>query len=258
MNVEMPSGAYRAAIEDLLTLEGLSPDTVAAICEPQVLFLTEEYRNAPVRVMVVGQETGDAEKWLKEAVSEGAEAMIARQRRSFEDFDFAIGTPHDRSPFWRGYDEVCTAFGLSSRRATAWTNISKVQLGEAVGSSVSIESLSAEARMEIVRWQQAMARAEIEYAKPDVIVHVTGGMRWLAGHLYKSDPLADRSDVLFNPIDGAGNTTGSITAPFLGDAVSVYTYHPNGGRTSEAKARTASERKLALDWAARRWAERGL
>jgi hypothetical protein len=256
VNVEIQSEAYLAEVEKMLKLEGLSADTVAAICEPQILFLTDEYRNAPVRVMVIGQETGDAEKWLVEAVSEGSEAMIARQRKSFERFDFAIGTPHDRNPFWRGYDEVCAAFQLPSRRATAWTNISKVQLGEAVGSSVSIESLSAEARMEIVRWQRAMVREELAYAKPDVIVHFTGGMRWLAGHLYKTDPLADRSDVVFNQLDGAGNATGYMKVPILGDAISIYTYHPNGGRTSEAKARTANERKMALEWAVSALAKR--
>lgn len=42
MNIESLPESYRTAIDNMLRLEGLLPETVAAICEPQVLFLTEE------------------------------------------------------------------------------------------------------------------------------------------------------------------------------------------------------------------------
>jgi hypothetical protein len=255
MNIEHLPETYRTEIEAMLRLEGLSPETVAAICEPQVLFLTEEYRNAPVRLMIVGQETRDAEKWLNVAVAEGSDEMIARQRRSFETYDFGIATPHEQNPFWRGYDDVCKAFGLSSRRATSWTNVSKVQLGEAVGGSFSISKLSSAAQMEVVRWQRAMARAELEYAKPDVIVWFTGGMRWMMGHLYKTDVEAAGTDVAFHRINGIAGSTGHLSAPFLGDAISVFTYHPHAGRHGDAKTRTLHERAAALRWASDRYSK---
>jgi len=50
MNIELLPDSYRTAIESMVRLVGLSPGILAAICEPQVLFLTEEYRNAPDRV----------------------------------------------------------------------------------------------------------------------------------------------------------------------------------------------------------------
>jgi hypothetical protein len=253
MNIESHSPEYAAEVERLLLLEGLSPDTVAAICEPQMLFVTEEYRAAPVRVMIVGQETGDADKWLTEVVEEGYDAMIARRRHRFAEVDFCRRASF--SPFWRGYDDVCTAFGVS-RSATAWTNICKVQLGEAVAGSVSMMKLSAEARMEIVRWQRMMTLAELEYAKPDVIVHFTGGMQWIAGHLYRSNALSKRSDVVEHVIEGAGPSSGFMTAPLLGRAISVFTSHPNGGRTSEGKAGIVSDRRVVLDWAVGRLRER--
>lgn len=258
MNIESLPESYRTAIESMLRLEGLSPETIAAICEPQVLFLTEEYRNAPVRVMIVGQETRDAEKWLSEAVAEGGNAMIARQRRSFEKYDFAIAGSHDNNPFWRGYDDVCEAFALSSRRATAWTNISKVQLGEAIGNSFSISKLPSAAQMEVVRWQRAMARAELEYAKPDVIVFFTGGMRWMAGHLYKTDLDSNSTDVGFHRIDGTLDSTGYLSAPSMKDTIPVFTSHPHAGRTSEAKLRTVNDRMAALAWAVERHSFRAL
>lgn len=253
VNIELLPESYRIAIESMLRLEGLSPETVAAICEPQVLFLTEEYRKAPVRVMIVGQETRDAEKWLNEAVVEGGNAMIERQRQSFEKYDFAIAGSHDNNPFWRGYDDVCEAFGLSSRRATAWTNVSKVQLGKAIDGSFSISKLSSPAQMQIIRWQRAMARAEIEYARPDIIVWFTGGMRWMIGHLYKTNIEMIGTDVGFHSIEGAADSTGYVSAPFLGDAISVFTYHPHAGRRGDAKLRTIRERAAALQWASDRY-----
>jgi hypothetical protein len=256
MNIETLPADYRTEIENMLRLEGLSPETAAAICEPQILFLTEEYRNAPVRVMIMGQETRDAEKWLSEVVAEGSDAMIARQRKSFETYDFGIATAHDKNPFWRGYDDVCEVFDLTSRRSTAWTNISKVQLGEAIGNSFSISKLSSGAQMEIVRWQRTMARAEIEYANPDVIVCFTGGMRWMAGHLYKTDANANVTDVGFQRIEGTTDNTGYLSAPFMGDTISVFTYHPHAGRSSEAKLRTVNERVAALRWAVERHSSR--
>ncbi|ANL23012.1 hypothetical protein AMJ96_CH03336 [Rhizobium sp. N113] len=249
----MQSAAYLAEVEKMLGLNGLSPETVGALSEPQILFLTEQYRSAPVRVMVVGQETAGIEVPLANTAVEGVDSLLERQRKDFISFDY--NKHYSTGPFWRGYDEVCTAFGLTSRRAAAWTNISKVQLYDGKGGSVSIEGLAAEARMEIIRWQRAMARAEIEYAKPDVIVHFTGRMRWVAGHLYGTDH--KRPDVIYHQIDGAGDVTGHMTAPFLGDTIAVYTYHPAGGRTSEAKTRTSNERRLALEWAVRRLSERG-
>jgi len=254
VNIEQHSEAYASEVENMLKLKGLSADTVAALSEPQVLFLTEEYRSAPVRVMIVGQETAGIEVPLANTAAEGIGSLLERQRNDFIAFDYNKNYP--TRPFWRGYDEVCAAFGLTSRRAAAWTNISKVQLFDGKGGSVSIEGLNPKARMEIIQWQRAMSRAEIEYAKPDVIVHFTGGMHWVAGHLYRSD--GKPSDVSFERIEGAGDVTGYMTAPFLGDIVSVYTYHPAGGRTSEAKAKTSYERRLALDWAATRLAERGI
>ena len=252
MNIELLPESYRTSIESMLRLEGLSPETVAAICEPQVLFLTDEYRNAPVRVMIVGQETRDAEKWLNEAVAEGGNAMIERQRRSFEKYDFAIAGSHDNNPFWRGYDDVCEAFGLSSRRATAWTNVSKVQLGEAIGNSFSISKLPSAVQMEVMLWQRAMARAELEFAKPDVIVFFTGGMRWMAGHLYKTDLNSNSTDVGYHRIDGTSASAGFLSAPFLKDTIPVFMSHPHAGRTSEAKLRTVNERIAALRWAVER------
>ena len=252
MNIETLPADYQTEIEKMLRLEGLSPETAAAICEPQILFLTDEYRNAPVRVMIVGQETRDAEKWLSEVVREGSDAMIAGQRKRFETNNFGIATAHDKNPFWRGCDDVCEVFDLTSRRSIAWTNISKVQLGESIGNSFSISKLSSAAQMEIVRWQRAMARAEIEYAKPDVIVFFTGGMRWMTRHLYQTDVSASVTDVCLERIEGTTKNTGYLSAPFMRNTISVFTNHPHAGRSSEAKSRTVNERMAALRWAVER------
>lgn len=236
---------YHAEIATMLEMNGLAEATAQNICEPQVLFLTEEYMESPIRVLIMGQETAGVEIPLHQAAAEGMNRMIERQRESFEKFNFGMGYS---GPFWRAYDEVCRTFGLTSRRAAAWTNICKVQLIDPISGSVSVEKLGSNGCMEVVNWQRMMARAEMRYAQPDVIVMFTGGMKWMARHLYKSDPNSSVLDVDFVNISGCSPMTVSISAEVLNGALAVSTYHPNGGRTAAAKAQTKDDRELALEW----------
>ena len=249
MNIESQSSPYLQQVEEALKMNGLSPQTISKICGPQLLFLTSEYRSAPVQVMIIGQEIGAPDKPLQEIATEGLDALVERQKHNFKEFNYDLSGRHSRSPFWRAFDQVCDTFSLPSRRAVAWTNVSKVPLCTPIGSSVSITNLSASEQMEIIRWQAELARAEIEYAKPDVIIHFTGSMSWMLKHLYQSDMQSQKLDVKFAPIDGASPATAIVSAPFLENIITVVTHHPNGGRTSAGRQRTNEDRRSALTWA---------
>jgi hypothetical protein len=257
MKIEFPSDEYEKAYRTtvLRAKAGLGEQLFPKVSSLQFSYLGEEYRSAATRVMVMGQETYGVYSSLDGDLAAGGdwyERRAERARAEFEKFNYGIGTSVERSPFWRGYDEVVRAFDLSGRSSIAWSNLVKVQLVDHVGGSFSISKLSPEERMKIVRWQRDLALAEIEYAKPHVIVMLTGALTWVASHLYSSPHAA----VELAPIPGLSSSSGQIKAAPFNASVVAFTYHPAALRSTEGKAKVTAERSQVIAWARAQSSER--
>lgn len=221
----------------------LSDGVYRSVSVPQILYLTDDYLASPIKLMIMGQETlgeglrvADIDTSYSSWFADYLEVAVTAER----DFNFAYGQPQERSPFWRGYQEICDHFGISNRAATAWTNICKVQMVKLYG-SVSVQTMKPGPRIEVLDWQRDLIRAEIEYANPDVIVMLTGGMRWMAGHLFKG-----RNDTAVEEvaIDDTPLSSGILRSEFFDNAVVGYTYHPAARLSADV---VKDQRRTVLD-----------
>lgn len=170
---------YNQVLNDTIDAasKSLSPEILSRISVPQPINLSDLYWQAPVRVMVMGQETLGVDRRISAIDTTTANWFDDYQKlekREFQKCDFGFCTNWKRNPFWLTFQEVADAFEITDRRSLAWSNLSKVQLIERIGGSASIMKLKSPDRMQIIRWQNELSRAEIEYAKPDVLIMFTG------------------------------------------------------------------------------------
>jgi hypothetical protein len=192
---------------------------------PSACVLSEEYTLSRPRILVFGQET-----YGNYQAAEGCcfyEAW-SRQIGGYIAFDYAYGgEPRQASgKFWRAFDEIASAFDLPSRRALAWSNLVKVQLIEGVRNSVSITKLNAKEQMTVVKWQRELFHAELRFTRPDAILFLTGGMQWVAEHMFDG----------YCRIQRQGFSTVTVRGLHIPIAT---TYHPNA-RVSTASGRNGA------------------
>lgn len=230
------------------------PALLARLSKPQPLILTEAYWKSPLRVMVMGRETLNSDDGMPLSAYNPSDtsafrAFMENELEEFHQFDF--GYENKRSLFWKAYQQVCDVLGLRDRRSTAWTNISKVQLirtHECDRASISSKSISPEDRMSIIRWQTALSRAEIAYAKPHLLIMFTGDMTWIADHYFTVDSEGKpTSSVERLPIaDLPEAQTAEIKAPLLEGTRAFFTYHPNA--RNPGRERVDLLRAAMLNW----------
>ncbi|MGX5666531.1 hypothetical protein ACWKW9_11215 [Rhizobium daejeonense] len=235
--------ALRSMIES--AKDQLSPEMYELLSVPSVLYLTDDYWEAPVRIMIMGQETHGVERKLSEAEygSNSFQDFWTREVDDYARFDF--GAAYPRSAFWRGFQEVADAFKLPSKRSLAWSNICKCQLLKAVKDRFSIQMLSEAQRREILIWQKELFLAEIRYARPDAIMMFTGGLSWMAARLFSYAHYDEKTEVMWGRIGDLPDSSGYLIAPRLAEMgiPAAYTNHP-AARGEETKAR----RDIVVDW----------
>lgn len=250
MNIEDFSKSYSDVFQETVrrASRDLGDELFSKISVPQLSYVTNEYRVAPVKVLVMGQETYGVYDTLRGDLDKGEdwyEERLRKGKNEFSAFNFAVGTEVENSPFWRGYQDVVSAFDLPGRSSVAWSNIVKVQLTEFTKGSFSITVLSPEDRVKVVRWQRELAIAELEYLKPDVLIMFTGGLTWVAKHIYAT---GDRP-VRQHQIADLPASSGHMDAAPLDGVVSVFTYHPAALRKAEDKAIVSEHRRRVIEWA---------
>lgn len=126
---------------------------------PFLINVTESYVKAPVKLMVVGQETCS---WFGSFESEPKADRIARLQYVYSDFNFAVA--YRSTPFWRAVHQLRENFNpASSRDCVAWGNINLVDKDRS--RALDIEGQLAEL---------GILRREVEILKPDVLVFLTG------------------------------------------------------------------------------------
>lgn len=202
--IDMNEADYRDVYKETLrSAPILGYELFARVSSIQAMRLTDEYREAPLKVMIMGQETYGNTRHLKD-VPMAEEGWLAdeyqRQLQEEVNFDFAYGKDPEFSRWWKAYTEICDLYGLPSRRATAWTNISKIQLANNEGYGVSVGKLKAKEQMEVLRWQRPLLLAELRYAQPDILIMMTGGLSWMARHIFEDDAGGFAKEI---PIPGA-------------------------------------------------------
>jgi hypothetical protein len=249
--------AYRKSFKDTLELSRtLSSELESRLSTIQALVLSEEYLAAPLKVMIMGQETAGNYAPLNAVDRNAPNWQEIELERALKDERDSLNSPFldkGASSWWRAYREICDNFGLISPRSAAWTNISKVQLLDDRAGSVSIYNLRAADKMEVLRWQKRLIRAEIEYAKPDVIMMLTGGMSWMALHLF--DQLETGKLAGKMKIEGASENTMGLRSDSLANTVAGFTLHPGARTSNDEKARL---RTLLVDWLKASRAAKGL
>ena len=245
--------ALKNAIEAAPT--SLNPEVLKRVSVPQALFLTEAYRTSPLKVMVMGQETLGVYRRLAEIDQSSIdwfETYYNTSEQDFNAFDFGFSMKWKRNPFWTAFQEVSDTFGFADRRAVAWSNLSKVQLISPVGNSVSIKSMTPGDRMQVVRWQAALTRAELAYAKPDVVIMFTGGLSWMARCMFGQSCENKDQSASLRQLPGLPWTTAELLAPGLSGMIAVQTYHPAVWQDLRPKAN--AERAKMLEWTKQRLA----
>lgn len=249
----MKESAYLTAISEAIgnAEAELGPRLFNQLSLPQPLQIHPEYAAAHVKVMIMGQETYGVSDKLAEANSLEEGWLVALQGRAakgFASFDYAYSDKKTAgSAFWRGYQEVCDTFQLGSRRAAAWSNISKVQTTSAVAKNYSITQFSSEDQATILKWQKRLAVAEMDYFNPDVVILFTGSMTWMVQKTFATTPHHVASDTRRIPIsDLPLNSTGQLEAPLLRGRIAGYTYHPGARINGTIKK---DLRKRLIEWA---------
>lgn len=230
--------------------EALGNDVIQLLSIPQATIVTEEYLEAPLKVMIMGQETYNEELSLRNLYradghhdEEAFERYFKAYEASFKDFDFGERYPH--LPFWKAWNEVVELFELPSRRSIVWSNLSKVQLLHARKKSFSVAKLPAAQAAPVVRWQKHVARAELNLVRPDIIVMFTSANTWMTEHLYGDKGLKSDRQVSYAQIPDLPETTRRVIIPDHPNVMAVATYHPNV--RPQYKAKAMAERKIMFD-----------
>lgn len=129
--------------------------------------MTAEYAEAPVRLLVLGQETAGNDTRL----GGHPYSVYAERLGHYIAFDFAHHIGPAGSPFWQGYRHACTRFDLSTRGA-AWSNLALVQRSDESGTAFS--SLPEDQQSALADWQAALFGAMLRFLRPHKVLAFTG------------------------------------------------------------------------------------
>lgn len=228
----------RQAFEDIISNRGayLTAELLSKVSTPFIPMMTEEYKQAPRKVMIVGQETLGMEEAFDSIGS--AQAYFEERTAFFKEFSF--GKELNNSHFWFAFDQVVSHFSLEGRNHAYWTNLNKFQLISKKSGSNSPSKLNAVDIMSLIKMQRALFLAEIEDAKPDVIVYFTGAQTWMLDHY-----LNGGKKLAVKPLDKRSHL-GIIETDILHCPIAVCTDHPASWKHTEA---TLQHRKNALNYA---------
>jgi hypothetical protein len=209
----------------------ISDELAERLSPPLLLYPTARWKEAAVRVLIVGQETlgwdfsaGSYFEWpypeissFKDflAVDNSVEAMM----HGYKVFEFSRYQPDNyRSPFWRAYRQIRRNFdsevdGLET--AVLWTNLFRMSIdgGSVVnnGTEEEIKSLQLATT--------GLLKSEIEILKPNVALFFTGP--------YYNDTLYTEFEgiKLVNFLEHDPSRTAWLEHQHLPN-VSLRTYHP--------------------------------
>ncbi len=130
----------------------------------------KEFKNADLKVMIIGQETW---KWSDFGKS------IEEEMNGYDDFflkkDFYEG--HRKSAFWKGFnyfkDELSKHY-KDRNLLFIWNNISKIAKNDGT-TGVSPDIRNLERKYFPKEGDQSIISKEIEIIKPDIVIFLTGG-----------------------------------------------------------------------------------
>jgi len=198
---------------------------------PLLLYPTERWKNAPVKVLIVGQETlgwdfeaGSYFDWPYPSICSftdflGVQNSVDALIYGYKAFEFSRYQPLNyRSPFWRAYRQIRRNFDDEVdgfKTAVLWTNLFRMSLD---GGSV-IKGGTAEEIKCICQATQGLLRSEIEILKPDVTLFFTGPD-------YNETLYSEFLDMQLHDFNGYDiSRTAWIEHPAL-PAISLRSYHP--------------------------------
>jgi hypothetical protein len=218
---------YTQFKEDAFISDGLA----CRLSPPLLLFPTERWKDAGVKVLIVGQETlgwdffaGSYFDWPYPEISSFVDFLtvdnsVEAMMHGYKVFEFSRYQPNNyRSPFWRAYRQIRRNFdsevdGLNT--AVLWTNLFRMSLdGGSVVNNGTIEEIKC-----IQRATFGLLRSEIEILKPNVVLFFTGP--------YYNDTLyAEFVDLQLVDFSGHDlSRTSWLQHPLLPNN-SLRTYHP--------------------------------
>ncbi|ADN78370.1 hypothetical protein [Geobacter sulfurreducens] len=164
----------------------ISDELAGRLSPPLLLYPTTRWKEAAVRVLLVGQETlgwdfsdGSYFKWPYSEISSfkdflTVENSVDAMMHGYKVFEFSRYQPDNyRSPFWRAYRQIRRNFdpevdGLET--AVLWTNLFRMSIdgGSVVnnGTEEEIKSLQLATA--------GLLKSEIEILKPNVVLFFTG------------------------------------------------------------------------------------
>lgn len=229
---------YKSAYWDAISnaQAHLPPHLLATISRPQAISAHQSYRDAQLRLMILGQETFN--NYAPLAVDQPFFSW-SHTVGEYVVFDFAYGGDGQASgPFWQAFDRFREAFSRADRRSIAWSNICKSQLSVPRSGRVSLSILPAADRVHIKQWQAALLHAEINYLAPHGILAFIGLNGWHE-HLLRSM----YQNVHEDKYDADGYRVWSHPGmPFC----LVSTYHPNARNAAVNPVLAAQNATAAL------------
>jgi hypothetical protein len=133
---------------------------------PDLIWLDDEYLNASPRIVIIGQEQKGWDYSYPEFVSEWS---VTEAIAVYREFDFGVN--YHASPFWQFFHAVRQSTFPNeghARRKVLWTNLVKFV------SADSTSVLWKPYREAALQLQQDVLTTELEIAKPDICLFVTG------------------------------------------------------------------------------------
>jgi hypothetical protein len=155
--MELLAQEYARAVTLWQELRESSP----LLSAPLIVDPHASYRDAAVRLMVVGQETFG---WGEKVESgQSAEQLVEDLRDAYRSFD--LGASYRSTPFWNAADHLFRALNPAAEsRAYLWSNLVKMDVGKS-RLTPDIEERLAQLRL---------LQREIVDFTPDVVVFFTG------------------------------------------------------------------------------------
>lgn len=190
-----------------------SSDDLVALSAPFLISISDEYLNAPVRVMFVGKETNRWKYQLNKFydLDKPIETMIARYEKQFADEKWG-------KPFMQMFAHVAKELMENQPRAIVWNNLMKMDWDR--GLSHSRNSINHS--KELQKLSCEIFNFELGLLKPHVII-------FASGHTY---------DRAIKCLDGYTNTEEPIQKKALwrfaiGNTLCYRTRHPGARRTGQ-------------------------
>lgn len=152
---------------EALTGAGFSPEHRATLSLPQLMWVSQEYLDAPVRIMFLGKETNGWIDGLRlEAFFDGRCTL----ERLYQRYRKQLDAPGPRGAFTQTLTHTAKRLTGGRRQAIAYSNLLKMDWYQ--GSSSHRNSLHyAEELREVSR---KILRLEVEILEPDVFIFACG------------------------------------------------------------------------------------